>query len=158
MEANNKKTYSLIFERKIKEGFDVAIVKGNLKRFFKNNTDFVEKLFLNDTTILKTNLSKAQAEKYKTALESAGAQCSIIENIENTQLKKPNREKEDFVSHKVDDLITVSKFLVRVISFNQKMIWVLLIFVVLSIVLWGKLYFDNPQVSGLSIFPYKSKV
>ena len=74
-----------------------------------------------------------------------GAQCSIVANIEQIQLTSSNKEKDDeHVIKKLHDLEKVARFLVRVISFNQKMIWVLLIFVISSIILWGKLYFDNP--------------
>ena len=151
MATTNKKRYSLIFQGKIKDGFDTDTVKENLKKFFNNNSESVERLFSKETTILKKNLTKVEVEKYKTVLEASGAQCSIRETIEKTKPAIPQKEKEDPVSHKVDDLLTVTRFLVKVISFNQKLMWVLLILVVLSLILWTKLYFDIQNMTAIPV-------
>ena len=165
MITNNNKTYDLIFEGKIKKGFEQAIIKENLKQFFKN-TSFTDRLLAGKRTILKKKISRTEAEKYKSVLEQCGIITVISEhkqadydknqlNSENQYQIQPETQATAFepaqeaainpqIIKKIEDLETVTRALVRVISFNQKIIWGLLILTVLSIVLWAVLYLHNP--------------
>ena len=151
MEANKNKTYSLIFENKIKTGVDISIVKEKLTKFFNNNSDLVEQLFSRETTILKRNLTKTQAEKYKIILEAAGAQCSIVEDIKDISLTKNKKTNIDLIAHKLNDLEKVTRFLVKVISFNQKIMWIILVLSLLSIGMWLNFYLLSPGASSVRL-------
>ncbi len=100
------KKYDLLFEGKIRNNIDISLVKENLKKFFNINSNSVEQLFSKEITVFKRNLSSEQANKYKTALETTGILCSIIESIDIIEPK--NQQKDDLITDKVDDLLVVT--------------------------------------------------
>ena len=139
-----KKLYNLIFVKPIKEEQDIDLLKEKLKKYFNNDAKIVEQLFKREQTVLKRNILKAEAEKYKSALEKIDAQCLVVESVANKKDKIPNIEKNTSIVNNLSDLEQATRHLVKVVSFNQRMIWTLLLLVFLSIVLWGTLYYNNP--------------
>lgn len=75
----DEKKYNLIFEKKIKKGSEINSVKESLKVFFKDKPDTVEKLFINDSCILRRNISLSEAKKFQAIMDSMGAVCIIKE-------------------------------------------------------------------------------
>ncbi|WP_214660471.1 hypothetical protein [sulfur-oxidizing endosymbiont of Gigantopelta aegis] len=127
-----EKTYNLVFERKIKDGCDV-VVKKNLEQFFNNNPELVKQLFSKEKTVLKRNLSKEIAEKYKSAIEGTGALCRIAENTKTIPVKGVPTAS---IPKKIHDLETVTRFLLKVTNLNQKVMWFTLALSLLSLILW----------------------
>lgn len=72
-----EKKFNIVFENKLKDAAEISVVKEKLKKFYNNNLESVEKLFLKDSSTIKRNLTLSDAEKYQTVIESTGAICSL---------------------------------------------------------------------------------
>ena len=151
---NNEVKYNLVFARQIKDDADLDIVKEKLKIFFNNKQNVVEKLFLKEKIILKKDLSKDQALKYKLVFETTGAECSIYKvkstnknktpgNTQKTVQSDKEQDKNNTITHEVDNSIKATGSLVKDPDFSKKIIWTLVILIVLSIASWGSLHFIN---------------
>lgn len=74
-------SYNVIFEGNIKQGENPLEVKRNLAVLFKVDIKRIEKIFLKSPAVIKRDLSREKALKYKRAIEHAGALCRIEKNI-----------------------------------------------------------------------------
>jgi len=79
LKPETPKKYKIVFEGKIKELENIDEVKKSLVILYKGKESTVEKLFLSKRVILKSNLSKPQAKKYKLYFDGSGAICNIEE-------------------------------------------------------------------------------
>ena len=148
---NTEKKYNLVFERKLKKGIDTEIVKENLKKYYKTPNS-VNKLFAKDVTIIKRNISKTEADKYKNVFETTGALCSIkeIKNVDRNHatstnhqsIKKAAVNSDSKTQHKSQ---AIDKPLKKSLL-KQKSSWFVVIFVLISIFLLANLYFSTPDV------------
>lgn len=59
-------------------GADQAMVVRNLSQLFKTDPGRIETMFKKPQTVIKTGLTREAAEKYKAALEKAGASAKVI--------------------------------------------------------------------------------
>ncbi|MBD3307939.1 hypothetical protein GF339_16020 [candidate division KSB3 bacterium] len=73
-----KSLYKVIFEGKIQEDADPGTVKTRLQALFQTDAAVIEHLFRGTPTVLKHNLSRQYALKYKQAIEKTGAVCRIV--------------------------------------------------------------------------------
>lgn len=70
-------TYTLIFEGKIAEGHSAAEVKKNLASLLKKDVKGIEPLFAGKPVVIKKDMTRPIAEKYRAAFIRAGALCRI---------------------------------------------------------------------------------
>lgn len=73
-----KTSYNIIFRGEIAEGQDIEEVKKNLAALFKVTDEKIEQLFSGRPVRIKKKVDHATANKYKEAMEKAGALCSIV--------------------------------------------------------------------------------
>lgn len=65
--------YDIYFSGQVMDGFDTEHVRAELARLFNADQPTLDKLFSGKAHIIKRNCDKATAQKYKRALERAGA-------------------------------------------------------------------------------------
>ncbi len=90
-------SYNVIFRGEITEGQDIEKVRQNLAKLFKVNSEKIERLFSGNSVTIKKNADHTTAMKYKTAMEKAGALCSLVPSPGESGIKPPeesNRIKE----------------------------------------------------------------
>lgn len=73
-------SYNLVFKGDLATGADPLTVRKNLSRLLKRNLAAVEPLFGGRITVLKRNLSRAEAEKFKRVFDATGA-LSLLEPV-----------------------------------------------------------------------------
>ena len=71
--------YSIEFRKEIESGQELEVVKGNLAKLFKTELKTIEKMFLRDSVVIKKDLTKAHAEKYREVVKKAGAVVYLLE-------------------------------------------------------------------------------
>jgi len=69
--------YEVAFAGQIKEGADLEQVKAKVGAMFKADATKLAHLFSGKRMVIKKNIDQATANKYKTALNNAGAICEI---------------------------------------------------------------------------------
>ncbi len=69
--------YRVVFEGQIAEGFSIGMVKNNLAKLFKADTERIATIFSGQAVVLKRNIDHATALKYQAALLKAGAVTSL---------------------------------------------------------------------------------
>jgi len=69
--------YDIVFEGKTAPGKEIDSVKQALMKLLKADADRVEQLFVGKSVSIRKNLDAATAEKYRKALEAAGAICQL---------------------------------------------------------------------------------
>lgn len=76
-------TFKVVFSGKIQENFDLVTVKQRLAALYKAPPKKIENLFSGKRLILKSGLSRADAEKFRSVFDHTGAQCEVIpENLD----------------------------------------------------------------------------
>lgn len=84
--------YEIVFNGEVLPGAQVELVRDNLARLFQADEQRLALLFSGRRWVLKSNLERAEAHKYRATLERAGAQVSVVpmaldvEEIEMTAL------------------------------------------------------------------------
>ncbi|KAF1054096.1 MAG: hypothetical protein GAK43_01083 [Stenotrophomonas maltophilia] len=84
--------FEIVFSGQVLPGAAVETVKANLARLFQADEQRIALLFSGRRLVLKNNLDEAAAEKYRTALERAGAQVELVDmdaEIEEIELAPP---------------------------------------------------------------------
>ncbi len=69
--------YNVVFEGKIMPGKDLQLVKDRLKELMKTDDEGIERLFTGKPVVVRKNLEKETAEKYRNAFAKAGAMCEV---------------------------------------------------------------------------------
>lgn len=69
--------YEVAFSGEILEGADLQQVKAKVAAIFKADDAKLAQLFSGKRVVIKKNIDQATANKYKTALQKAGAKCEI---------------------------------------------------------------------------------
>jgi hypothetical protein len=69
--------YDVIFEGKIRDGFDAAGVKGNIARLFKISEEKAEQILSRPRVVLKAGVDRQTAGKYLELMARAGAVITI---------------------------------------------------------------------------------
>ncbi|SNS17863.1 hypothetical protein [Pseudomonas segetis] len=81
--------YEVVFSGQLVPGADLALVQANLGRLFQANPQRIAMMFSGRRLVIKNNLDQANAEKYRTTLERAGAVVDIVvmpDEIEEIEL------------------------------------------------------------------------
>ncbi|WP_339510795.1 hypothetical protein [Pseudomonas sp. RL_15y_Pfl2_60] len=81
--------YEVVFSGQLVPGADMALVQANLGRLFQANPQRIAMMFSGRRLVIKNNLDEANAEKYRSTLERAGALVEIVampEEIEEIEL------------------------------------------------------------------------
>ncbi len=73
------KIYKLVLLGKIAEGYDVEIAHEKLAIVFEVDLKKIPKL-LKKPTVIRKNLTKTDASRYKHGLEKIGVPCQIVDN------------------------------------------------------------------------------
>jgi len=76
----------VVFNGTLKNGTDADDVKTKLARIFNVSRDRIEPFFTGSQTVIKGNLEKDAACKYKQVIEQTGALCRIIEEQKQSPL------------------------------------------------------------------------
>jgi len=71
--------FAVVFSGVIVPGSDREQVKLNLAKLFKVEPARVEPMFSGKRVVIKAQLDQATAQKYQTALKSAGAVCEVVD-------------------------------------------------------------------------------
>jgi len=69
--------YDVIFEGKVVTGKDLESVKEAMGDLLKMGPEGIERIFSGRPILLKNGVKVSTAERYKKAIEAAGAVCSI---------------------------------------------------------------------------------
>jgi hypothetical protein len=69
--------FEVAFSGQIKEGADLSQVKAKVAAMFKADATKLAHLFSGKRMVIKKNIDQAMANKYKAALDNAGAVCEI---------------------------------------------------------------------------------
>jgi len=69
--------FEVAFSGQIKDGVDLAQVKAKVGAMFKADATKLAHLFSGKRMVIKKNIDQAMANKYKTALDNAGAVCEV---------------------------------------------------------------------------------
>ena len=69
--------YNVIFEGKVVPGKDPESVKKAMMDLLKMDSEGIERIFSGRPILLKNGVSASTAEKYKKAIEAAGAVCNV---------------------------------------------------------------------------------
>ncbi len=69
--------YDVVFTGELFDGFDKADVKANLARVFRVSDEKTEKFFSSPRVVLKANVDRKTADKYKAILAKTGAVVSV---------------------------------------------------------------------------------
>jgi hypothetical protein len=69
--------YDIVFSGALLAGRDPAQVRAELARLFKTDAAGIERLFCSQPVIIKKGADRQTADKYRAALEKAGAVCEI---------------------------------------------------------------------------------
>ncbi|SFI67595.1 hypothetical protein SAMN05216206_2720 [Pseudomonas guineae] len=81
--------YEIAFSAQLVSGAQLALVKANVAKLFQADEQRVALLFSGRRIVIKSNLDAAGAEKYRSALERAGAVAEVTcidEEIEEIEL------------------------------------------------------------------------
>jgi len=69
--------YDVVFKGEIDQDRNIDDVKKNIASLFKKKPDEIDHFFSGKEFVIKKKINQAGAEKYKTAVENAGAACSL---------------------------------------------------------------------------------
>ncbi|VAW67562.1 hypothetical protein MNBD_GAMMA10-3204 [hydrothermal vent metagenome] len=69
--------FEVAFSGQVAEGSDMAQVKAKVAAMFKADAAKLEQLFCGKRVVIKKNIDQAMANKYKAALNNAGAVCEV---------------------------------------------------------------------------------
>ncbi|MFZ5960936.1 hypothetical protein ACOXVJ_25835 [Pseudomonas knackmussii] len=92
--------YEIVFSGQTLPGSDLETVKANLAKLFQADAQRIALLFSGRRLVLKNNLDEAAAEKYRTALERAGARIEVVDMdapVEEIELAPPPAPSEETV-------------------------------------------------------------
>lgn len=84
--------YEIVFSGQTLPGSDLETVKANLAKLFQADAQRIELLFSGRRLVLKNNLDAPAAEKYRMALERAGARVEVVDMdalVEEIELAPP---------------------------------------------------------------------
>lgn len=84
--------YEIVFSGQTLPGADPDAVKANLAKLFQADAQRIALLFSGRRLVLKNNLDAAAADKYRAALERAGAQVEVVDmapTVEEIELAPP---------------------------------------------------------------------
>ncbi len=81
--VTSQPTYSFVVTGEIVEGQILDAVKDNLEKFIKLDRKALDGIFAKKKVVLKKDIDKETAEKYKKAFTKCGAICKITENVAN---------------------------------------------------------------------------
>jgi hypothetical protein len=70
--------YRVVFDGRIAEGFGVEEVKKNLVSLYKIESQKIERIFAKRPVVIRKDVDRQTAEKFKRAFEKAGALCRIV--------------------------------------------------------------------------------
>ena len=90
---NAEKRYKVVFRGDLEKGISPAIVKRRLKGLCKNEGT-VDKFFNKKTTIIRSDITLAEAQHYKNTFDGTGAVC-YIEEIASVTVKSKERAEVD---------------------------------------------------------------
>jgi hypothetical protein len=86
------KLYQIAFSGRLLPGAQADAVKANLARLFQADAQRIALLFSGQRMVIKNNLDEAAAERYRVALERAGAQAEVSAmevDIEEVEMAPP---------------------------------------------------------------------
>ncbi|MEL7941215.1 hypothetical protein [Pseudomonas delhiensis] len=87
--------YEIVFSGQTLPGADPEAVKANLAKLFQADAQRIALLFSGRRLVLKNNLDAAAADKYRGALERAGARVEVVDMapaVEEIELAPPPAE------------------------------------------------------------------
>ena len=91
----DEQLYKVVFRGEILKGRDPDEVKAELAVLFKTTPERVEKLFSGNPVVIANKVNGQQAQKYKDALEKAGAGCEVCAVEEKEPAGSERRELAD---------------------------------------------------------------
>lgn len=83
--------FEVAFSGQIKDGADLEQVKAKIGAMFKADATKLAHLFSGKRMVIKKNIDQAMANKYKAALDNAGAVCEIKSLSHNTESNLPEK-------------------------------------------------------------------
>lgn len=81
----DEESFNIYYAGEVLEGHDAALVREGLAVLFNANDATLDKLFSGATHLIRRNLDREQALRYKAAMERAGARPRISRNSAGTQ-------------------------------------------------------------------------
>lgn len=85
----SEQLFEVAFSGEIIEGASLEQVKAKVGAMFKADATKLAHLFSGKRMVIKKNIDQATANKYKTALNNAGAVCEVISLSESVTEEKP---------------------------------------------------------------------
>ena len=91
----NETTFKVVFSGKVQEHFDLVTVKQRLAALYKAPSKQIENLFSGKRLVLKSGLSREDAEKFRRIFDHTGAHCEVIpENLNTSPTPVPPTRAE----------------------------------------------------------------
>ena len=78
--------FEVVFQGQVQQGAAPEQVRANVGKLFQVSGAQLDTLFSGRRIVIKQGLDQVAAEKYRIALERAGAQCSIVAMDEPTSV------------------------------------------------------------------------
>lgn len=75
--------FKIVFAGRIREGFDNVTVRQRLASLYKSTPKQIDRLFSGQRLVLKSALSREEAERFRRVFDETGAVCEVVpENLE----------------------------------------------------------------------------
>ena len=75
--------FKVVFSGEIREGFDGVTARQRLSTLYKANPKQIERLFTGKRMVLKSGLTREEAERFRRVFNETGAACEVLpENLE----------------------------------------------------------------------------
>ena len=101
--------YQIIFTSEVVDGINPDKIKENLSALFKLNIETIDRLFLNDSHVIRKNINYQSALRFKKALKEAGALCRI-EKAKETDQKLPEKVRITNLNDEVENAVLGQKW------------------------------------------------
>jgi len=93
--------YNIVFYGKINLAWDIEVVKKHLSKLVKKDRQNIDLLFSGKPIVLKKNIDRQNADRFKIAFEKTGALCEIQEvpgqtDIGNLKMEENNYEQTEY--------------------------------------------------------------
>ncbi len=104
----SNRTFDILFDGKLVEGFTQETAKANLQTLFKLDAAQVDKMFTGSTVSIKKGLDRQTASKYQAALNKAGIKIQLIlsqtgspstKQTDSTEQSKQNNPQSETIDN-----------------------------------------------------------
>lgn len=97
--------YNITFQGHIKDGAQIKTVKANLAQLIKKDAKTIDAIFSGKRVVLKRDMDRQGADRFKAAFEKTGAICTIHEAEAPTDLSRLEMDEKPTLEKRKDEPI-----------------------------------------------------